>query len=556
MRRLLPLVIWAVILYAGSAAAQDVEQAIKAPPVKLTGSFGMGGRYAASTRTTYANNFGSYAQISLNARFFGALDVPVSFRYSDQEFSFSRPSFQSFGLSPSYKWITVHGGYRSFQLSRYLLSGINMVGGGLDLKPGIFRFSAYYGNMARRYDYGYNHPDFAGRDYLYYKRKIIAGKIGVEKGNNHFLIHLMKAVDDETTGDVAVLDSLNIKPKENLAASVAAGAMLFRRLTLSAEVAASVMNEDKRARPIDFDPSLKKWSDALMPINESSRYYLAYNADASLTVGRVTVGLRYEHVDPNYAALGITYLRNNINHYLVTTSAALFRSKLNLSAQAGIQTDNSKNYFITTEKQLIYNIAGQYRAGRRFDMNFGYNNFSTSRESRLQEFRDSLYISAGNTGYNAQIRFAPGASPSGKISLRFSKNTFNLIQDQHIIGGNSSSMYAVGYSKRHKKSGLSYGITANLIQYTRDQDVQRLGGNVRISKKFGKKWRTRANFGYHLNKTDGEPDGSYWNARTALSYRIVKKGTLSLALAYRKRNSRLLNAFSALSGSANFNMSF
>src|SRR5690606_7240282 len=58
--------------------------------------------------------------------------VPLSFAYSDQHSSFQQP-FNQYGLSPTYKWITLHGGYRSMSFSDYTVNGHLFLGGGFDI---------------------------------------------------------------------------------------------------------------------------------------------------------------------------------------------------------------------------------------------------------------------------------------------------------------------------------------------------------------------------------------------------------------------------------------
>ena len=53
------------------------------------------------------------------------LNIPFSVSYSDADRSFSQP-FNQFGMSPTYKWITLHAGYRNIDYSPYTLGGHTM----------------------------------------------------------------------------------------------------------------------------------------------------------------------------------------------------------------------------------------------------------------------------------------------------------------------------------------------------------------------------------------------------------------------------------------------
>lgn len=56
------------------------------------------------------------------------MQIPVSFVIGRQQSSFTQP-FNQFELSPSYKWVTVHAGYRNLTFSPYTLTGACHGGG-------------------------------------------------------------------------------------------------------------------------------------------------------------------------------------------------------------------------------------------------------------------------------------------------------------------------------------------------------------------------------------------------------------------------------------------
>lgn len=52
----------------------------------------------------------------------GGINAPFSFIFSDGNQRFSLPSYAFTGISPTYKWATLHAGDRSMYFDRYTLS--------------------------------------------------------------------------------------------------------------------------------------------------------------------------------------------------------------------------------------------------------------------------------------------------------------------------------------------------------------------------------------------------------------------------------------------------
>src|SRR5690625_7751885 len=85
-----------------------------------------------------------------------------------------RQNINQIGLSPSWRWITLHLGDFSRGYSPYTLEGTRLRGAGIDLTPGIFTFSVQGGRAQRTVAPGAG----ATGD----KRKMFAARWGVEGG--------------------------------------------------------------------------------------------------------------------------------------------------------------------------------------------------------------------------------------------------------------------------------------------------------------------------------------------------------------------------------------
>lgn len=98
---------------------------------------------------------------------------------SNFENKFYQP-FNQFGISPKYKWATLHLGYRNLTYSNYTLAGHRILGAGFDLKPKNFRIGFMYGQLRRSasIDSSMNANPMYVRPAPTYKRLGMAAKLG------------------------------------------------------------------------------------------------------------------------------------------------------------------------------------------------------------------------------------------------------------------------------------------------------------------------------------------------------------------------------------------
>jgi hypothetical protein len=138
-----------LIIAAQVGFAQELGSLKKAKPFKVTGHVTAGEQYMADSRFELEQAFAFNISAGLNFSFFENFNIPLVFMWSDQQIYINRPQIRSFGLSPSYKWLTLHGGYRTYNLSPYMMNNRYVLVGGVDLNPGKLRLSFFYGDLAQ-----------------------------------------------------------------------------------------------------------------------------------------------------------------------------------------------------------------------------------------------------------------------------------------------------------------------------------------------------------------------------------------------------------------------
>src|SRR4051812_8689127 len=108
-------------------SSQQLDNLSGQKPVTVSGNVDLRGiAYSASGIPARRKPFSYILSGNTNIGFYG-FDIPLSFTVSEQDRSFSQP-FNQFGLSPRYKWLTLHFGYRNLSFSPYTLDGYTMLG--------------------------------------------------------------------------------------------------------------------------------------------------------------------------------------------------------------------------------------------------------------------------------------------------------------------------------------------------------------------------------------------------------------------------------------------
>ena len=540
--------------------AQNLGSMGSAKPFTLTGFVNSGASFLEDNReTTFESPLGYQATVGLNMNIYGVLQVPISFTYSDQQTRFRRPSLRTFGISPSYKWITLHAGYRSFNISPLLMSGAQIRGVGLELTPGPFELLIFRGDINHSYNFGFNSAIIAGNDIDVYKRNSIGARLGIGKRENFFRLSILKVKDDELSGDLLALDTLSVEPQENLGLALSGGVKLFDRLTLQANVAGSAINSDTRSPLIDIEGALSELSDVFMEVNESTRYAFTYDASVALRIATWTIGAKYQHVDPNYETLAYVFLQQDIDNYTGFVSAALFRSKLVVNANVGYQYNNTDDRFAEQDRRVIYNGNINWSIKPRLQWSAAYNNFNSNGNLSITEVVDSLQFTTDNVGYSSNVNYSFGPKKSQhSVNINFSRNSFQVLRGLTQLSMNTSSNYSMAYSKKLATLGLRLGATIRLSDFNDAQQntVNRRGISLRIQKSLSKKMMVKLRPSFDINSTNGETDGSVINLRLRGSYKISKKSTTSLSANYRNRRTSILTPFSQIRLSVSFNSRF
>ncbi len=191
--------------------SQNVESMINEKPVKFSGSLSAQFLGYSTTRERPSRDPFVWTLSGSPTLSVYGFNVPFSFVISPKQRNFRQP-FNQFGMSPYYKWLTVHAGYRNVNFSRYTMAGHTFLGGGIEATPGNFRLGFVYGRFLKAIE-----DDSLNVEYVIptYQRTGYSMKIGYGPQSNYVDLIMFKAKDD--TGSIDTPDpAADVIPGENL----------------------------------------------------------------------------------------------------------------------------------------------------------------------------------------------------------------------------------------------------------------------------------------------------------------------------------------------------
>ncbi|GAB4293981.1 MAG: hypothetical protein Kow0098_15250 [Ignavibacteriaceae bacterium] len=123
----------------------------------------------------------------------GLLQIPFEI-FLSTEGSSARQNLNQFGINPKWDWGSAHLGDFNEDFSKFTLNGIKIRGGGLNINPGIFRFSTAAGFTNKAVNGGAQNGA--------YDRFLLAAKLGVGKEDEtNFNLIILKAKDKVSSID-------------------------------------------------------------------------------------------------------------------------------------------------------------------------------------------------------------------------------------------------------------------------------------------------------------------------------------------------------------------
>ena len=525
------------------AFCQDVSAFSNKSNYKLSGNFNIGGNYYNYSGTGSARYVPYGYALSGNLRLqLGAITLPFNFRYNNISHSISSP-FNVYGISPYYKWVKLHIGYRTLQFSPLVFSGKTFLGAGIELTPGKFELIAFKGTL--RNPLTVIDTIVAGATILpQYKRTALGAKIGYKGKRFKFNLSGIKVKDDFDT-------SIETKfaPEENLVLGANISTKILKRLLFKVNFSTSLFTSDQNVTSFLPQNNIIDFLKSIISINNSSRVSWAGNALIRYDFKGYSLGLEYKRVQPFYESLGINFIRNDIENYNAKFKFSLLNRKLRLSGSLGFQRDNLNNQNSYTTKRIIGSAMATYLPSKKINLIFRYSNYQYNNESGLQIINDTVRILTTTQTLMFSTMLNLIDNKSHKISFQGTAynntvvdgNTYNTgyKRDFKGLGANVKLLY------NYKPASFNIGPVLNYNQYESSiQTTGRVGAGMNISiALLDNKWRNTLNGLIYQNQVGDKANGTMIQASFSSTYRLKNKHLLSLRSVILKNDPIVGNKF-------------
>lgn len=536
--------LFAACLLSYFSFAQNIENIGKQKPVSFGGSLDVRGIfYNASGIPPRSKSFNYFISGSPTLSVYG-LNIPFYFTLGSNEKSFRQP-FNQFGLSPNYKWVTVHAGYRNLNFSPFTLAGHTMLGGGIELNPKNFRLAFMYGRLNRATEIDTSSLMLVP---VSFERKGWAAKIGFGKPDRFVDLIMLHASDDVASvkTDIkaynASVENTPVYAAENLVAGISSKIKFLKYMLLETDLSYSIYTGDKTAA-FDLDSSTgivkaQKIAGDLITLNSTTQHFGALQTALRYNQKKFGLRLSYSRIAPGYKSMGAYFINNDLENITFGPTFSAFNNKLRFSGSIGLQHDNLKDQKMATSKKVIgmANLSAEFN--RYAGLDLSYSNFSNNQTPNTTRFADTLRITQTTNNLSITPRVSVvGTNVSHIVVLSASYMKLNDFNNRYSFDTLSrkltSKNYFLTYTVILNPKDLSVFATLNDTKmnssFIADENRGITAGFDKALLK--KKLMVRLSNGW-LQGIRNDEKSLITTLRSQISYSILKRQRLSFMMNY------------------------
>lgn len=472
------------------------------------------------------------ASANLNLRFMG-VNAPFALYFSDGNRAFRLPSYTFTGISPTYKWATLHLGDRNMNFSRYTLNGILFRGAGLELRPGRWYAGVMYGRLSRA-----TAEDLTAVQRLdpVYRRIGYGARVGYMGEKTGVSLSWFGASDDE--GSIPTPQTASVLPMQNGVLSLQATQRLSKKMSIEGEFARSATNTNQFAENLsDSDRNAANTLLGLFKPKASVQSGNAWRAGAQYSLRTTVLNAGYERIDQGFRTLGALFFLSDVERITAGLNQSLLKNKIFLSANAGTERTDLNAAERNGVSRFIGSLNVGYNPTDRLSFNGSYSNFQNTAKLRtvndVVNVVDSLILAQVTQSASFTTSLTRGtAKEPGVWSLSLTQQSANSILNDEVQNDSKSNFFITSlfYSKT-RPEGLwnwSAGVSWNLTELAGRQ-MNMLSPSVGAGKSFmDDRLRTNARLSYNTIFTEDAADASAINFNLGANYSI--KGGHALGL--------------------------
>lgn len=348
------------------------------------------------------------------------VDLPITFAVGKQHSGVMQP-FNQFGLSPRYKNITLHAGYRNLNWSPFTLGGHTFLGGGVEFTAGKLRFGAIYGRFNKATALDTARSLFLSN--FAFRRTGAAVKVGYGTEQDFFDIILVRAKDHGGSLKFGneLADTLGLAPASNTVVGYNTRLSFLKgRLAFESDGAISLYTNDVNAPGLVdsmYESRIRRLRN-IADLNTSSEVYGAIQTAIRYKVNNMSVRLIYRYIDPGYKSMGSYWLNNDLENYTIAPALTLLNNKVRFSGSLGLQRDDLSKTKRAKAKKVIGSANLSADFNERASLDLSYSNYSVSQVVKTIRFADSLKVVQTSSQLSVMPRYViPGVNRSHMFSL-------------------------------------------------------------------------------------------------------------------------------------------
>lgn len=477
--------------------------------------------YQSSGISPRRDQFNWLARANLNLQFLG-IHAPFSLAFSDGNQQFNLPSYTFTGISPSYKWATLHLGDRHLNYSKYTLNNLNFRGIGFELTPGRFYISAMHGRLRRAVA-----EDFNSRQSLdpSYKRTGYGAKVGYQSKKGEYQFVLFSAKDDENS--IAQPVNRPVRPADNTVISLIGRQQLFENVSMELEWGHSTFNEDTRTNLLPNED--RNFGNNLFGLTNPRFNNLNGNAYKTRLVynGKdFSTNFAYERIDRGFKSLGALFFLNDVEYLTLGASKSFFENRLAVFFNGGLERTNLDDFEKDGTNRLALNFNSTYRHSDRLQFNASYSNFQNTTKIRTladpTNVVDSILLAQTTQTSNFVTNYQIGTEerPASLTLVLTYQEANNIVED--AVDPNAQSKFfnnSFLYSTSWPKSHIQFNAGINYNQTNLTDNINR---TLALNSGISKSWlegKLRANLRTSLNRVFFKGNNNnIFNISTGASY--------------------------------------
>jgi len=497
---------------------------------------------------------------NVNFRVANLIDLPVTFNFTNLSHQYKLPISPSrIGIHPTYKGFKAHLGDVNMVFSPYTLNAHQFTGAGFDYQPlkSKFNFSLMTGRMQKAVNYEYGNQNIVPA----YQRFGYGFRVGFNDKLASVHLNFFSA-KDKINSVSTPLDSIGIKPLQNAVGSISAAFRPAKFVELSIESAVSAMTEDLRNSEDKINRSLYLVGN-LIHSNNTTTIHNATNAKLKFNIKNAVLGIGYEKIDPGFRTLGAYFFANDLTNYTLLFAKPLFKNKLSINTNFGLQYDNLDNNKANTNSRFVGLFNINFSPNEKFILSANYSNFRTYMRIKSQflfinqinqlQTLDTFNFTQITDNVNVFVmqQVHKNAKNAQYINANFSFQNAQVIQKTNESGSNKSIFYNFNCAYTYNYLPSNYTVTTSYnlsLNDLNDQSIITQGPILSLDKKSKNK-----NLGFGTSISYNKSTSSngiiaatdIYNFRFYFNYLLLKKHNFRLSTGYQNFNHQsnwLINA--------------